>query len=71
MVDIANELAKRRDEKPSPRTIYPALKGLKDTEFLSEEKEGKTIIYKLTSKGENALEMANKRFMRTFLNVIT
>jgi PadR family transcriptional regulator PadR len=69
--EIANELAIRRGEKPSPGTIYPALKALKDAGFLSEEKEGKTIIYKLTSKGENALEIANKRFMRTFLDVIT
>ena len=38
---IANELAKRRGEKPSPGTIYPALKGLKDAGFLSEEKEGR------------------------------
>ncbi len=67
---IANELAKRRGEKPSPGTIYPALKGLKDAGFLSEE-EGKTIIYKLTSKGENALEIANKQFIRAFLDVIT
>jgi PadR family transcriptional regulator PadR len=69
--EIATELAKRRGEKPSPGTIYPALKGLKDAGFLSEEKEGKTITYKLTSKGEKALEIAKKRFTRTFLGVIT
>jgi PadR family transcriptional regulator PadR len=69
--EIATELAKRRGEKPSPGTIYPALKGLKDAGFLSEEKEGKTITYKLTSKGEKALEIAKKRFTRTFLDVIT
>jgi PadR family transcriptional regulator PadR len=69
--EIATELAKRRGEKPSPGTIYPALKGLKDAGFLSEEKEGKTITYKLTPKGEKALEIAKKRFTRTFLGVIT
>ena len=35
---IATELAKRRSEKPSPGTIYPALKGLKDSGFLGEMK---------------------------------
>jgi Fe2+ or Zn2+ uptake regulation protein len=45
--EIANELEKRRGEKPSPGTIYPALKSLKDAGFLSEEKEGKTITYSL------------------------
>lgn len=69
--EIATELAKRRGEKPSPGTIYPALKSLKDAGFLSEEKEGKTITYKLTSKGNRALEIAKKRFTRTFLGVIT
>jgi DNA-binding PadR family transcriptional regulator len=31
--EIASELAKRRGEKPSPGTIYPALKALKDAGF--------------------------------------
>jgi PadR family transcriptional regulator PadR len=69
--EIANELAKRRGEKPSPGTIYPALKSLKDLGFLSEEKEGKTITYGLSPKGEKALEIAKKRFTRTFLGLIT
>jgi len=69
--EIANELAKRRGEKPSPGTIYPALKSLKDLGFLSEEKEGKTITYGLSAKGEKAFEIAKKRFTRTFLGIIT
>jgi DNA-binding PadR family transcriptional regulator len=69
--EIASELAKRRGEKPSPGTIYPALKSLKDLGFLSEEKEGKTIIYGLSPKGEKALEIAKKRFTKTFLGIIT
>jgi PadR family transcriptional regulator len=68
---IANELALRRGEKPSPGTIYPALSNLKDLAFLSEEKEGKIITYRLSPKGEKALEIAKKRFTRTFLGVIT
>ena len=69
--EIADELAKRRSEKPSPGTIYPALKGLKNAGFLSEEKEGKTIIYSLTPRGKKALEIAKRRFTRTFLGVLT
>jgi len=46
--EIADELAKRKGEKPSPGTIYPALKGLREAGFLEEEKEGKTITYTLT-----------------------
>ena len=40
--EIANELALRRGEKPSPGTICPALSNLKDLGFLSEEKKAKS-----------------------------
>ena len=69
--EIASELAKRRGDKPSPGTIYPALRNLKDLGFLSEEKEGKTITYRLSPKGEKAFEIAKKRFTKTFLGIIT
>ncbi len=69
--EIASELAKRRGDKPSPGTIYPALKSLKDLGFLDEEKEGKIITYALSPKGEKAFEIAKKKFTRTFLGVVT
>jgi len=67
---LANEIAKRKGEKPSPGTIYPALKSLKDSGFLEEQKEGKIIIYTLTKKGKKALEIAKRKFSRTFLGVL-
>ena len=68
--DIANEIAKRKGEKPSPGTIYPALKSLKESGFLDEQKEGKMIIYNLTGKGKKALEIAKKKFSRTFSGIL-
>jgi PadR family transcriptional regulator, regulatory protein PadR len=68
--DIANEIAKRKGEKPSPGTIYPALKSLKESGFLDEQKEGKTIIYTLTRKGKKALEIAKRKFASTFSEVL-
>jgi PadR family transcriptional regulator, regulatory protein PadR len=68
--DIANEIAKRKGEKPSPGTIYPALKSLKESGFLNEQKEGKIIIYNLTGKGKKALEIAKRKFSRTFSGVL-
>ena len=68
--EIADEIAKRKGEKPSPGTIYPALKNLRDSGFLEEQKEGKTIIYNLTLKGKKALEIAKGKFSRTFLGVL-
>lgn len=67
--DLADEIAKRRGERPSPGTIYPALKSLREIGFIIEEKEGKTIVYTLTARGKNALKLARQRFARTFLDV--
>ncbi len=68
--EIANEISNRKGDKPSPGTIYPALKGLREMGFISEEKkEGKTIVYSLTEKGENALKMAKRKFIKTFVGI--
>jgi PadR family transcriptional regulator PadR len=68
--ELAHEIANRKGEKkPSPGTIYPALKGLREMGFIIEEKEGKTIVYTLTEKGENALRMAKRKFIKTFVDV--
>src|SRR5919198_2232053 len=57
---IADEIAKRKGEKPSPGTIYPALKNLREAGFIREENEDgkKTIVYSLTTRGEGALRIA-------------
>ena len=68
---LADEIAKRKGEKPSPGTIYPALKNLREAGFIKEDKnkDGKTIVYSLTPRGESALKLAKRRFTRTFLGV--
>jgi PadR family transcriptional regulator PadR len=70
---LADEIAKRKGEKPSPGTIYPALKNLREAGFIKEEenKEGKIIVYSLTPRGEGALRIAKRRFTRTFLGVFS
>jgi DNA-binding PadR family transcriptional regulator len=68
--EIAEEIARRKGEKPSPGTIYPALKNLREMGFISsQEKEGKTIVYTLTDRGKDALRVSKRRFIRTFLGV--
>jgi PadR family transcriptional regulator, regulatory protein PadR len=68
--EIADEIANRKGERPSPGTIYPALKNLRQLGFIGvEEKEGKAISYTLTERGKNALKVAKRRFARTFLGV--
>ena len=68
--DIADEIARRKGERPSPGTIYPALRNLREMGFIVEvEKVGKTIVYSLTQRGKSALKIAKRRFVRTFLGV--
>jgi PadR family transcriptional regulator, regulatory protein PadR len=68
--EIADEITRRKGEKPSPGTIYPALKNLRQMGFInSDEKEGKTIVYTLTERVRNALRISKRRFIRTFLGV--
>jgi PadR family transcriptional regulator PadR len=68
--ELATEIANRKGEKKlSPGTIYPALKSLREMGFISEEKEGKTIVYSLTTSGDNALKIAKRKFVKTFFGV--
>jgi PadR family transcriptional regulator, regulatory protein PadR len=73
---LADEIAKRKGEKPSPGTIYPALKNLREAGFIKEKEEeenknndSKIIVYSLTPRGVGALKIAKRRFTRTFLGV--
>ena len=69
---LAEEIEKRKGEKPSPGTIYPALKALKEAGWIEEksEKEGKTIVYSLTPDGRLALKVAKQRFVQIFIGVM-
>jgi PadR family transcriptional regulator, regulatory protein PadR len=67
--DLALELEKRKGEKPSPGTIYPALKSLKQAGLIVEKKSGKNIIYNLTDQGVVVLKESRKRFCRIFTDI--
>jgi len=67
--ELAEDIAQRKGDKPSPGAIYPALKSLREAGFISEEKEGKIIVYTLTERGKQALRIAKRKFTRTFLGI--
>lgn len=69
--EIADELEKRKGSRPSPGTIYPALKSLKADGFITEKKQGKTLVYSLTPEGKQALKVSKQYFCRTFMDVFT
>lgn len=49
---IADEIARRRGTKPSPGTIYPALKDLRTRGLIATNPQK---VYRLTPKGEKEL----------------
>ncbi len=67
--ELAEELGKRKGTKPSPGTIYPALKCLRQEGLIREKKSGKAITYDLTEDGKRALKIAKEQFCRTFTEV--
>ena len=67
--EIANEIERRKGSKPSPGTIYPALKCLKRVGLIREKRVGKTITYKLSEDGKGALKEAKEQFCRTFMGI--
>ncbi|HLC47699.1 MAG TPA: PadR family transcriptional regulator [Candidatus Norongarragalinales archaeon] len=67
--ELAEEIGKRKGSRPSPGTIYPALKGMHEAGLIKEKKEGKTIYYSLTLDGKRALKYAKQQFVRTFMGI--
>ena len=64
--EITLELEKRKGSKPSPGTIYPALKDLKEKNLLSVDENKR---YSLTKEGKKELELNLNTFFDTFCDV--
>ncbi len=66
--EIASELEKRKGSKPSPGTIYPALKELKEAKLIESDKNK---FYTLTKKGQEELKTAKDYFCCIFYDIIS
>lgn len=64
--EIASELKKRKGKKPSPGTIYPVLKHLKEEHLLLMD-ENKS--YTLTDNGKKALQHHLDSFIKIFYDI--
>lgn len=64
--EISSELEKRKGHRPSPGTIYPVLKDLKDKGLLAVDKNKS---YSLTKSGKQELQTNIDRFFETFFDV--
>lgn len=61
--EVGRELEKRRGTKPSPGTIYPALKELRNGGLITVDDQK---IYSLTEKGEKELKSSCEFFCKIF-----
>ncbi|MBI3051748.1 PadR family transcriptional regulator [Candidatus Woesearchaeota archaeon] len=64
--ELANEFRKRKGAKPSPGTIYPALKELRQKGLVRTSKDKK---YSLTSKGKRELATGLNSFFEIFCDI--
>lgn len=64
--ELSEELGKRRGTKPTPGTIYPALKELRLKGLVDMERKGRTTVYTLTEPGREGLIEACNYFCSVF-----
>jgi DNA-binding PadR family transcriptional regulator len=68
--ELAEQIGLRRGTKPSPGTIYPALKELAQKNLINPKKKGRQVIYTLTREGRVGLEVATRYFYKVFHEII-
>jgi PadR family transcriptional regulator PadR len=70
--ELARELERRKGVKPTPGTIYPALKGLaRKKAIVLKASGGRAKVYALTPAGRRVLESARNAFCKAFYDVLS
>ncbi|MDD5331256.1 MAG: PadR family transcriptional regulator [Candidatus Nanoarchaeia archaeon] len=64
--ELADLIGKRKGNKLTPGTIYPALKVLRENKLIILKQKGRKKIYSLTKKGKNELNLCYKTFGNLF-----
>jgi PadR family transcriptional regulator PadR len=68
--ELAEEIAKRRGDKPNPGTIYPALKDLQKRGLIQMRSEGRKTVYALTRQGQTGVVEASVYFCQVFGEIV-
>lgn len=69
--ELSRIIEKRTERKPSPGSLYPLLKNLKEKNLVKEDESGKENIYRLTEKSENTLEDFERKREEIIDRIIT
>ena len=68
--ELADEIGRRKGEKPNPGTIYPALKELTSKGLVNVSRDGRTTFYELTKEGKKAFGDAREFFVRAYADIV-
>ncbi len=68
--EIAEEIGRRKGEKPNPGTIYPALKDLSAKGLVDVKRDGRRTVYDLTRDGRKVFNQARELFIKAYADVI-
>lgn len=64
--ELADELEKRRGTRPTPGTLYPALKELVKSNLVEVREEGRKRVYRLTEEGRQGAIRACEYFCKAY-----
>ena len=67
--EIAKEIERMRGNKPSPGTIYPALKGLRNKGLVEMKRKGRNTTYTISESGIEGLKKACRYFCSAFREI--
>jgi PadR family transcriptional regulator, regulatory protein PadR len=68
--EIAEEIGRRKGERPNPGTIYPALRELTERKLVTVESHGRMTVYSLTKEGRATLGKALEYFERAYGDIL-
>ncbi len=69
-MEIAEEIAKRKADKPNPGTLYPTLKSMEKKGLIESSKKGNMRLYKLTPDGRDGLAKAKDFFIQAYGDIV-
>ncbi len=68
--EIAEEIARRKAERPNPGTLYPTLKYMEAKGLIEALREGRTKYYRLTPAGKQGLQQAKEFFVQAYGDIV-
>lgn len=69
-MEIAEEIARRKAERPNPGTLYPTLKSLESKGLIESVRKGRTKQYRLTPAGRTGLVAAKEFFIQAYGDIV-